>query len=165
MVRSAFRGFVQEVAALGGLILAIVVAMRFYGQAEAYLQAAFGPAPYLAVVGFVALFIATLLVVSLVSGRIAKSIAKGPLGGVDRLLGLIFGSGKAALICILAVYFVSYLAGPSSPLVANSRLVPLAIEGADRIIEQLPEGIKRPVDRGRRTIGEPKPPSPANDQD
>ncbi|MBW1713058.1 MAG: CvpA family protein [Deltaproteobacteria bacterium] len=154
LVRSYFRGLVQEVASLGGLVLAVVVSLRYYSQAERFLQAAFGPAPYLAAVGFGLLFLATLVLVALISGRLTKLMAKGPLGGLDRLLGFCFGTLKAAFLAVLCVFVLTFLVGPSKPIVANSRLAPLALEAADWSLERLPKNLSKSLAEARAKIDE-----------
>jgi membrane protein required for colicin V production len=161
LVRSYLRGLVQEVAALGGLVLAVVMGLRFHPEAERYLQSAFGPAPYLGIVGFAILFLATLLVVSLISGQLAKVVTKGPLSGVDRLLGLCFGMAKAGLLGILVVFILTFLAGPQAPLVSGSRLAPYALEAADWTLEQLPKGLSRSLAERRAELLKPRTDKPS----
>lgn len=154
LIRSYLRGLVQEVAALGGLILAVVVGLRFHDRAERYLEAAFGPAPWLSAAGFIILFLATLILVALISSKLAKVMAKGPMGGIDRLLGLCFGAVKAGVLVVLCVFLLTFIAGPQSPLLTQSRLAPRALAAADWVLDRLPKGLSRSLAESRRELEE-----------
>ena len=152
LIRSYLRGLIREVASFGALILALVVGIRFHPEAEKFLAAAFGPTPYMAAVGFGLLFVVTILVVSLVSGRLSKIVANGSLGGLDRFLGLCFGALKGGLIVITCVFLFTFMAGPSHPLVANSRLTPEALEAAEWILNRLPDSLSKSLDEKRAQL-------------
>ena len=154
LIRSYLRGLVQEVAALGGLVLAVVVGLRFHGRAERYLEAAFGPAPWLSAAGFIILFLATLILVALISSKLSKVMAKGPMGGIDRLLGLCFGAVKAAVLAVLCVFLLTFIAGPNSPLLTESRLAPRALTAADWVLERLPRGLSKSLAESRQELEE-----------
>ncbi len=152
LIRSYLRGLIREVASLGGIVLALLVGIRFHPGAEKFLVAAFGPSPYMAAVGFGLLFVVTLLVISLVSGRLSKIVSNGPLGGLDRLLGLCFGALKGCLIVITCIFLFTFMAGPSHPLVANSRITPEALEAAEWILNKLPQSLSKSLDEKRAQL-------------
>ena len=152
LIRSYLRGLIREVASLGGIVLALLVGIRFHPGAEKFLVAAFGPSPYMAAVGFGLLFVVTLLVISLVSGRLSRIVSNGPLGGLDRLLGLCFGALKGCLIAITCIFLFTFMAGPSHPLVANSRITPEALEAAEWILNKLPQSLSKSLDEKRAQL-------------
>ncbi len=152
LIRSYLRGLIREVASLGGLILALLVGIRFHPVAETFLTAAFGRSPYMAAVGFGLLFIVTIIIVSFVSGRLSKIVANGSLGGLDRFLGLCFGALKGCLIVITCIFLLTFMAGPSHPLVANSRFAPEALEAAEWILDNIPESLRRSLDEKRAQL-------------
>ena len=152
LIRSYLRGLIREVASLGGLILALLVGIRFHTQAEAFLEAALGPSRYMAAIGFGLLFLVTILIVSFASGRLSRMVAQGSLGGLDRFLGLLFGALKGGLIAISCVFLLTFMAGPSHPLLTNSRLAPEALEAAEWILDHLPEKLNKSLNERKAKL-------------
>ena len=83
--------------------------------------------------------------------------AKGSLGGLDRFLGLIFGALKGCLIAISCIFLLTFMAGPSHPLVANSRLAPEALEAAEWILDHLPEKLNKSLNERRAELDRYRP--------
>ena len=136
-IRGYIRGMIQEIGSLAALGLATLLGVRFHDEARWALEQAFGPTSYLDVVGFGIIFVATLVVISLLSRLAAQYVAKSHLTDADKLLGLIVGVGKAVVACVLAVSLVVYLVGVDSPVVSQSRLAPMAIQAANWGLERI----------------------------
>lgn len=97
---SLMRGFVREALSLAAWILAFWVAIEF-----AHRLAAVGwmadwlktPSVRLSV-AFAALFLLTLLAGALVNYVVGQLVRKSGLSGTDRLLGVLFGVGRGAML-------------------------------------------------------------------
>lgn len=101
------RGLVYEVMSLAGWVLAFVAAHALSGElAPAIPVGAPGSALNLAV-AFLALFIGTLLVWSLLSWLLRKLVQASPLSSVDRVLGGAFGLLRGALVALVVATAVS----------------------------------------------------------
>ena len=102
-----FRGFIKESLSLISWILAIWLAFNYCSDAGEFIHQYINiPAPkFREWAGFALVFIATLFIFSLVSYIITKIFVRGPIKGVDRVLGLGFGAlrGAAIVVALLVV--------------------------------------------------------------
>ncbi|MFT6098728.1 MAG: membrane protein required for colicin V production [Arenicella sp.] len=102
-----FRGFIKESLSLISWILAIWLAFNFCTQAGEFIHQYINiPAPkFREWAGFASVFISTLFVFSIISYIITKIFVRGPIKGVDRVLGLGFGGlrGVAIVVAVLVV--------------------------------------------------------------
>jgi membrane protein required for colicin V production len=132
VVRAAFRGFFQEVFALGGLILGFLFACWFYRSA----------APQLAeFAAFVLILIATMIVATLL-GKLLRSTASAiGLGIADRLLGALFGLLRGGLLGLsLLLAITAFL--PTAPWVQTSFLAPYFLRAAHAVSFVMPADLK-----------------------
>ncbi len=102
-----FRGFIKESLSLISWILAIWLAFNFCTQAGEFIHQYINiPAPkFREWAGFALVFIATLFLFSVITYIITKVFVRGPIKGVDRVLGLGFGAlrGAAIVVALLVV--------------------------------------------------------------
>lgn len=107
------RGFVQEVLSIAGWIGAALVAL--YGLPLARpIALQYISSPTMAdVAAGAALFLSTLLVLSIITHFIAKQVRGSMLGHLDRSLGFVFGLARGALIACLAYMVAVWLYQPS----------------------------------------------------
>lgn len=139
------RGLVKEVLSLVAWVAAFIVANR-YGPAMAdLLPAALVGVVVRLVVGFVVLFIGTLLLASLVNRAIAHIIAAAGLKPVDRGLGSLFGLVRGVLIVVTAVILAGLTDLPHQPVWRDALLAD-ASENVVRLIKPwLPDDWARHV--------------------
>ena len=102
-----FRGFIKESLSLISWILAIWLAFNYCSEAGEFIHQYINiPAPnFRERAGFALVFITTLFIFSVVSYIITKIFVRGPIKGVDRVLGLGFGAlrGAAIVVALLVV--------------------------------------------------------------
>jgi membrane protein required for colicin V production len=139
------RGFVREalsIVAWGG-----AAAITYFGfdQAEA-LVAAHTRSPLLAqvVAGFV-LFIGSLVVLSILTGLVARAVHFAGLTPIDRTLGFIFGLARGAFLVCLAFLLLD-LSVPQQNTwpewIRDARSRPYLHEGATLLQSFLPQSLK-----------------------
>lgn len=102
-----FRGFIKESLSLISWILAIWLAFNFCAQAGEFIHQYINiPAPkFREWAGFALVFVSTLFVFSVITYVITKVFVRGPIKGIDRVLGLGFGAlrGAAIVVAVLVV--------------------------------------------------------------
>jgi membrane protein required for colicin V production len=139
------RGFVREalsIVAWGG---AAAITYVGFGWAEA-LVAAHTRSPLLAqvVAGF-ALFIGSLIALSILTGLVARTVHFAGLTPIDRTLGFLFGLARGAFLVCLAFLLLD-LSMPQQNTwpdwIRNARSRPYLHEGATFLQSFLPQSLK-----------------------
>lgn len=102
MLIGLFRGLVLEVLALVGWVVAVVAAIAFRPDVAAWLPVGDPGSRTRDIVALVAVFLVVLIVFGILARLVSRLVGKTPLKPLDRLLGLVFGFARAALV-LLAV--------------------------------------------------------------
>src|SRR5690606_38115694 len=97
------RGFVKEALSLVTWIVAGVVAWMFGGALAEHLSEFIATPSVRVIAACALLFIVTLLVGGLVNFLIGELIRVTGLDGTDRVLGMVFGAARGALLVVVAV--------------------------------------------------------------
>ena len=131
---SVLRGFVREVLSLAGWIVAFLVASLLSGAAAGWLSGSIGDESIRALVAFAAVFLITLIGMSLLAMVVSGLMKKAGLGLEDRLLGGVFGLARGMLIVMVVVLLAGLTKLPRQPAWTNAMLsAPLeALAGAAR---------------------------------
>jgi membrane protein required for colicin V production len=95
---SMMRGFFREILAFGGWVAAFFVAKFYTLELAPLLPEAIPTEPLKLLAAFVILFLATLLVTSLLAIALSEAFKKVGLGWMDRWLGAIFGLARGVVI-------------------------------------------------------------------
>src|SRR5579883_2308930 len=111
---SSFRGFTREVLAITSWVAAGFSAAFLYPYALPYAEK-YVPNPTMALaLAVVATFLLTLLGVSFMTSKIADGVAHSRIGALDRTLGLVFGTVRGFLLCVLGFLFFTWFLGHDS---------------------------------------------------
>jgi membrane protein required for colicin V production len=98
---ASVRGFTREVLAIVSWVTAAAVAWLFHPQLLPIAQQYIPNKTVALVVAIAALFLVTLIVVSLVTARVSDFVLDSRIGALDRTLGFIFGSARGLLLCVV----------------------------------------------------------------
>ncbi len=106
---SLWRGFVREAISLAAWFAAFTVATMFGPALESQLSAAIERPQIRQLSAFLLLFVATLLVCSLLGYLLSQLLKVTGLGFIDRLLGMAFGLVRGAIVVLALVLLVKLL--------------------------------------------------------
>ncbi len=156
------RGFVREALSLVAWLGAALI--TFYGFEAAYgLTARFVATPMLAeLIAGAALFLGSLIVLTILTGYLARFMQWSALTPIDRTLGLAFGVARGLLLVSIAYFLVDITLPPNNrPLwLREARSRPLLAEGADMLRGVLPAELQMKSatvsDDAQRVLGQAK---------
>ncbi len=118
------RGLIKEVLSLASWLAAFVLAMYLSPRLAEQFADQLGGYSAARVVLFGAIFVVTLIVASIIQWAIAKLVESTGLSGTDRILGLVFGALRGAIICI-AVLIAMRPFVEDTQWWADSQLIPI----------------------------------------
>lgn len=140
-VLSVFRGFLREVLSLLAWLLAFWVAFSFTPVMAPVLEAYVEVPSIRFILMFAALFVATLIVMSLLGHVVVRLIGRTGLTGTDRMLGLLFGIARGGVVVVLLVLLAGLTRIPQDPWWQEAQLLPHFEAGASWIAGYLPDSI------------------------
>lgn len=157
------RGFTREVLSLatwaGSAAIAAYAYFNHADIARGYIQEEL-VADIVTVLGT---FIVALIILHLITMRIADFVVDSKIGPLDRTLGFIFGVARGVVIAVVLVIFGQWLLGPQLPTWASeSRSLPILRDFGESMISILPpdlEGQVRDMLQRRGSGGEELPPA------
>lgn len=119
---SLIRGFMREALSLAAWVLAFWVAWTFFRDLAIHLEWLSVPSVRLAA-AFALLFVVTLMIGALVNFLIGQLIDKTGLTGTDRLIGMVFGAARGAILVAILVWLAGLTPLPNDPWWKESQLV------------------------------------------
>lgn len=126
ITRGYRQGFLMELFSLLGVVLGILAGFKLMGIAIIYLSDSLDiDDKYLPYVAFVLVFIAVLILVSLVGRLLRASIDKSFLGRMDEIAGAALGAVKTVFILSVMMWILSsFNPAMHEHWTADSELVP-----------------------------------------
>jgi len=103
LIKGVWKGFVKEIAGIIAVGLAVVLSFLYHKDAATFLEN-YLDERYTTAVGYVVVFLAVYLVVMLAGNIMDKILKTVFLGGINRVLGGLFGLVKSALWLTIATY-------------------------------------------------------------
>lgn len=121
------RGFVREVLGIVAWVGAALAVLHGLPYILPYATMQFGDSPLVAIGTGIAVFVVSLLALSILFGAVARRVRSAELGALDRSLGFLFGLARGlAVVAILFIVSVLLLEFPEHPpVVKEARTLPL----------------------------------------
>ena len=141
VLTAAWRGFVQELISLASVVAGLVVAALGYRQSAAWFEDLTKSHEVALAAGFLALFLATLIVGGLIGYLARRLIKTAGLQWFDRFLGAAFGLVRGVVVdSILLMVMVAFAVKPE--VVQRSVFSPYVATGARVLVLTMPSGLK-----------------------
>ena len=135
------RGLIREVIALAVWIVAALAAWMFYVPvAEQLTPWIETPSVRMAAAVLILVF-GVLIVGAIVAYLLSVLVDKTGLTGTDRLLGMVFGAGRGAVLVALLVFLVTLTPVAEDPWWSQSRLLPKFQLLADLMLDMIPPDV------------------------
>src|SRR5205823_5272432 len=110
------RGFVREALSIVAWVGAAAIAFYGFDRVDAMIDARVHTPLLSHVIALVGLFVIGLIVLTIVTGYIARLVRFSALSPVDRTLGFIFGLARGAFIVCLAYLLLDFIPAGDRPL-------------------------------------------------
>lgn len=141
------RGFTREVLAIASWVAAAGAALFFYFDPRLHPLVLPYVKPYIEKetvalgVSAAAIFVLTLIIVSLVTVRLSDAILGSRVGALDRSLGFVFGAARGLLLCVIAFAFFNWLVPEQShpEWVKSAKVRPFLEQSGEELKAILPE--------------------------
>jgi membrane protein required for colicin V production len=171
-VFALMRGFVYEVLAMAGWVLAALAALWGLPLARPLIAPHISNATIADVVGGAVIFLVVLLISSFITHGIARQVRTSAVSAVDRSLGFAFGLVRGLLLASLCFMVVDKLTAPDEPEILTSAKTRPMLAAGSRLIQSLIPGhgeleskAKAAADRAMQKqvydrLASPKPKSP-----
>ena len=135
----AWRGLVREVLSILGWVIAFLAANLLAGPLGPVMPEAI-PSPELRVAAaYVAVFVGSLILVTLVGLLLSGIVKAVGLGGADRMLGALFGAARGLLIVLVATLLAGLTSAPRQPYWRDSASGTVLVQLAQTLKPLLPQ--------------------------
>jgi membrane protein required for colicin V production len=141
MAISLWRGFTREALSLVAWIAAFWVGFSFAWYPAELLEAHVAVPSARLALGFLGLFIATLLIGGVINYLIGKAVDKTGLTGTDRMLGLLFGLARGIVLVGILVLLAGLTPLPQDPWWGESLFIGHFQQLAELLRDLLPPDI------------------------
>ena len=139
LVVGAWRGLVREVLSILGWVIAFLAANLLAGPVGLMMPQAI-PSPELRIAAaYVAVFLGSLIATALLGLLLSKIVHAAGLGGVDRVLGVLFGAARGLLIVLAAALLAGLTSAPRQPFWRDSASGPFLVQAAQTLKPLLPQ--------------------------
>ena len=137
---AAVRGVTREVLAIIAWVVAAAVAWKLHPMLLPTVKQHISSDTVALVASIAAIFLGTLIVVSLITVKISDVVLDSRIGAIDRSLGFLFGAARGFLICVIGWVFLSWLVQGKVPdWASQARSRPMLEKSDDALVAQLPE--------------------------
>ncbi len=140
------RGFSREILSIASWIAAAAAAFFFYPAVLPYVKP-YVDSPQLATAAAAGVvFVIALIVVTVITMKIADFIIDSRVGALDRTLGFLYGAARGVLVVAVGLLFFNWLVGANPPAwIANAKSRPMLEDIGRRLQALLPEDPEKSI--------------------
>lgn len=136
-VLAMVRGFSREVLSIASWVAAAAAAFFLHPMVLPYVTPYVDNAQLALAAAAAIVFFIALIVVTVITMKIADFIIDSRIGALDRTLGFVYGAARGILVLAVALMFFNWLVGQNRPpWVAEAKSLPL-LEGIGAQIQAL----------------------------
>ncbi len=138
---AAVRGFTREVLSIASWVTAAVVAWNFHPMLLPIVKDYVKQDTLALVIAIAVIFLATLIIVSLITSRISDFVLDSRIGALDRTLGLAFGAARGLLLAVVGfLLWTTLVPDTRQPdWVRDARSKPLLESSGKSLLALLPQ--------------------------
>jgi len=139
-VLAMVRGFSREVLSVVSWAAAAAAAYLFFKPVVPFLTPYINNETIAQIAAAGLVFIVTLIVVSIITMKIADFIIDSRIGALDRTLGFLFGAARGVLLVVVAMIFFNWLVPENQPTwIGQAKSKPMIDQLGAKLIGLLPE--------------------------
>jgi membrane protein required for colicin V production len=109
------RGFSREILSIASWVAAAAAAFFLYKPVLPYVQPYIDNDQLAIAAAAGAVFVVALIIVSLITMKVADLIIDSRIGALDRTLGFLYGAARGILVVAVALLFFDWLVGTQRP--------------------------------------------------
>tara|TARA_R110002167_G_scaffold51436_1_gene148881 strand:- start:219 stop:1010 length:792 start_codon:yes stop_codon:yes gene_type:complete len=142
------RGFVKEVLSILGWVGAGILALEFYPRLSPFILRYIDHEQAADAAAFGAIFLVSLVLLSLASSMISRKVQSSDVGALDRSLGFLFGLLRGTVVvALLYLLLVQFLPPREHPnWLREARAMPVVEYSANLLFDLAPEHIRSGLD-------------------
>lgn len=140
---AAVRGFTREVLSIVSWVAAAVAAWSLHPQLLPFVKQHVRQETVALVIAIAAIFLVTLVIVSLITARISDFVLDSRIGALDRTLGLAFGAARGLLLAVVGYLLWTQLVPDNRQpaWIKEARTRPLLESTGKSLLAMLPDNI------------------------
>lgn len=146
-IMAAAQGLLLEIVSLAALVLGLWLAFWNYGVLAAPLSRVIHSVGVADVLAFLLIALGVMLVIGLIGRAISKVAHKAGLGGLDSLLGAIFGVIRGAFLVVVAIIAIAAFM-PQKTWLNGSKLAPYFLSAANNVSAGAPAELQHKIQEG-----------------
>src|SRR5262245_23742056 len=152
------RGFSREILSIASWIAAAAAAFFFYPAVLPYVQRYVDNGKIAMVAAAGVVFVVALIIVTIITMKIADFIIDSRVGALDRTLGFLYGAARGILVVAVALLFMNWLVGTNPPSwIAEAKSRPLLEDIGGRLQALLPDDPENSILKRLKPGGEEAP--------
>ncbi|WP_309084003.1 CvpA family protein [Chelativorans sp.] len=109
------RGFSREILSIASWVIAAIAAYFLYPVVLPYVAPYIDNAMLALAVAAAGVFFVALIIVTVITMKIADFIVDSRIGALDRTLGFLYGAVRGVLVVAVALLFLNWLLGSNPP--------------------------------------------------